>query len=104
MRSFYLGVLAAFTMFACAALAAAEPGAAAPFTGGMIDRDPSVTEPAGPAAALVAPIAPHSRVEVPGTTPGGGWKVEGPFMHTLRATTGPDGQVSTDCVPSRSGE
>jgi hypothetical protein len=100
MKSLYLGVLAVLATLVCAG---AEP-AAAPFSGGMIDRDPSVAEPAGPPAAMVAPITPHSRVEVPGTTPGGGWKVEGPFMHTLRATTGPDGQVTTDCVPSRPGE
>ena len=101
MKSLYLGVLAVLATFVCAA---AEPAAAPPFGSGMIDQDPSVAEPAGAPAAMVAPITPRSRVEVPGTTPGGGWKVEGPFMHTMRATAGSDGQVTTDCVPSSPGE
>jgi len=104
MKYLHYRILAALGALVWAAAAVAEPGAPSPFASGMIDQDPSVVEPAGPPAALTAPIAPRSRVEVPGTTPGGGWKVEGPFMHTMRATAGPHGEVTTDCVPSRAGQ
>src|SRR5437016_2789789 len=86
--------------------AAAEPLRQAPSAPGMIDQDPSVPESAAPPATVqgLPSAAPRRRVEVPGSTPGGGWKVEGPFLHTMQATTGANGEVATDCVPGRPGE
>jgi hypothetical protein len=108
MKKLRYGVLGALGAFLCfyVASAGAEPPSPAPFAGGMIDRDPSVPEPATPPASVQAlPSAgARERVEVPGTTPGGGWKMEGPFIHTMRATTGADGTVTTDCMPDRPGE
>ena len=106
MKKLAYGVMGALVALVSVARAGAEPLRPTPSASGMIDRDPAVPEPAAPPAA-VAPLpspAARERVEVPGTTPGGGWKMEGPFIHTMRATTGADGTVTTDCVPGRPGE
>src|SRR5882724_5093869 len=106
MKKFRYGVLGALVALCYVAGAGAEPPRPAPSASGMIDRDPSVPEPAAPPAAVQAlpSAAPRQRVEIPGTTPGGGWKMEGPFLHRLQATSGADGTVTTDCVPGRTGE
>jgi hypothetical protein len=106
MKRVLCGVLGTLGVLFSVAGAGAEPARPAPVTSGMIDRDPSVPEPVAPPATTQAlpSAAPRQRVEVQGTTPGGGWKVEGPFLHTFKATTGADGTVTTDCVPVRPGE
>ena len=88
-------------------LAAARAAEPPPASGGMvIYRDPTTGEltvpPAdavpAPSERLRAPTEPLT--EEPGTTPAGGFKMRLPqqFMHTMRATAGPDGAPSTDCV------
>src|SRR5437016_840901 len=107
MRRLHYAVLG---VLLCPALAAADPsgkGAAtprAPFTSGMIERDPSAVESGTPPAEVVPPRAAPAPVEIRGMTPGGGWKVHGPFVHTMHATTSEDGKVTTECVPGRAGE
>ena len=89
-------------------LAAARAAEPPPAPGGMvIYRDPTTGELTVPPADAVPASPERLRVpaepltEEPGTTPAGGWKLRLPqrFMHTMRATAGPDGTPSTDCVP-----
>lgn len=62
-------------------------------------------EDAGAAAGGRAAVEEPLVVE-PGKTDAGGVMIDvrGRMMHSLRATLGPDGKVTTDCVEQRAGE
>ena len=97
-----LGALGALLLIG---VTAAMPSAAddrAPRAQGMIDGDASTLPPPVPSAGPRA--SGRLAVEEPGTTPGGGWKLQGPFLHTMQGTAASDGSVTTECLPSRRGE
>ncbi len=88
--------------------ATAHAAEAPPASGGMvIHRDPTTGQLTVPPPGAIPSSGERLRApaeaetEVPGTTPAGGWKLRVPrrFMHSMRATTGADGTVSTECVP-----
>jgi hypothetical protein len=83
-----------------------------PASGGMvIYQDPATGELMVPPPGAIPPPADGLReraaapVEVPGTTPAGGWKmnVQRRFMYRMHATSGSDGTVTTECVPGGPG-